>query len=1041
LAAAPVITLPIVRLIQETFLKDSLQVNVAEVFLGGLLKPFSEIKVETNPDLVEYGFMDGVRELLLDSVPSDYVLNVVDEVSKYVANKLGLSVADFAAILKHEQSVTSGDMAEEIGYFATVTAQVLRRLGGQYAKFAEELDSPIKEPLNFLWQQGNTKIYSLCTDQPWTVPFDALVISSNYRINFAGSLAENFCNFLGASNFAKLYSSVNQAKDYNKISRITPISPLLVPLPSDIANQLFPLNADRIEPFIILATVESPEPRVLNTWKAADSIINITTKQGVKRLIITLLGTGKNGLPITKVSIAMLSAITQSLNDSSSNSIQEIIFVDKSQKTIEILNKVAHSLLPQKDPDEVQLLSAEGIDYTELRYLLAEGKWKDADEETAKVMLQASGQEERGWLDKEDMEKIPSVDLQTIDQLWVKHSNGHFGFSVQKRIWLSVGDRPENDDEIYQKFAESVGWYIKYQDKWRLWDEHIFTLNAPQGHLPRYLPSQQKRIRPYLFDRNDLVTLEKYKESLSNPEPCIPVVLIIDTSASMSGEPINALNQGLIQFQQELNKDNLVSMRIEVAVITFNSSVNIVQDFVTVNQFKSPRLSASGATETGKAIEVALNLIEDRQVVYKNSSIQYYRPWLLLITDGMPTDNWRNSAKRVRRLAANKKINFFAVGVDGVDISILSEIAPIDMPPLMLRELAFTQLFKWLSASVSAVSRSQFDDRISLPPAAWAMNNEVLHKDSSIKNTQQLRVEVNKKTSQIQHDVIPSNSIVIIGDRAAGKTTFLAALAYSSSIQDYNTHFQVLPCNEKSKLLLEDSEYVLMQGLQLPRNRIDRVGNLPVYQFEMVLKPSLFVQPISAIQRKNININIYCREYPGELFYELKKQSIERYKGYISEYIDDLTAGSKLLFLIDGNTRDDRGYREALMTLSSEIRNRLTDLNHLKQYRIGVVISKCEDPLLWTYRHNVSKLMSLKFPETQNFFEQWKKYWGCEIEYFACSSFGVIGNPPRPNFRVIDREESGIYGVIENPIFWKPFGLLAPIYWLCTGKIDPRLQR
>jgi AAA-like domain len=140
LASAPVITLPIVRLIQETFLKDSLQVNVAEVFLGGLLKPLSEINAETNPDSVQYGFMDGVRELLLDSVPSDYVLNVIDEVSKYVAKKLGLSVADFAAVLKKEQPVRNSEIVDEFGYFATVTAQVLRRLGGEYAKFAEELE-------------------------------------------------------------------------------------------------------------------------------------------------------------------------------------------------------------------------------------------------------------------------------------------------------------------------------------------------------------------------------------------------------------------------------------------------------------------------------------------------------------------------------------------------------------------------------------------------------------------------------------------------------------------------------------------------------------------------------------------------------------------------------------------------------------------------------------------------------------------------------------------------------------------------------------
>lgn len=167
LASAPVITLPIVRLIQETFLKDSLQVNVAEVFLGGLLKPLSEINAETNPDQVQYDFMEGVRELLLDSVPSNYVLNVIDEVSNYVAKKLNFSLENFAAVLKKEQPVINSDIVEEVGYFATVTAQVLRRLGGEYVKVAEELDKhnqkindkeQVKVKQYWLFQ-GNPKYY------------------------------------------------------------------------------------------------------------------------------------------------------------------------------------------------------------------------------------------------------------------------------------------------------------------------------------------------------------------------------------------------------------------------------------------------------------------------------------------------------------------------------------------------------------------------------------------------------------------------------------------------------------------------------------------------------------------------------------------------------------------------------------------------------------------------------------------------------------------------------------------------------------------
>ncbi len=139
LAAAPVISLPVVRLIRAALLPECLQVNVAEVFLGGLLKPLSEIKVENNPDEVLYEFMDGVRELLIDSMPTDRVLNVVDKVSEYVAERVGLSLEDFAAVLRGEKEVEDSGVVGEVGYFATVTAQVLRRLGGEYEKVAEEL--------------------------------------------------------------------------------------------------------------------------------------------------------------------------------------------------------------------------------------------------------------------------------------------------------------------------------------------------------------------------------------------------------------------------------------------------------------------------------------------------------------------------------------------------------------------------------------------------------------------------------------------------------------------------------------------------------------------------------------------------------------------------------------------------------------------------------------------------------------------------------------------------------------------------------------
>ncbi|MEH2419596.1 MAG: GUN4 domain-containing protein [Nostoc sp.] len=125
------------------------------------------------------------------------------------------------------------------------------------------------------------------------------------------------------------------------------------------------------------------------------------------------------------------------------------------------------------------LLSEKGVDYRRLRDLLKAGNWKEADQETLAVMLKASDREQKGWLDLESINNFPCTDLRTIDQLWVKYSDGHFGFSVQKRIWKSVG-------KDYEKFGDRVGWRkgIFFNKEWLSYSDLTFTKNSPQGHLP-----------------------------------------------------------------------------------------------------------------------------------------------------------------------------------------------------------------------------------------------------------------------------------------------------------------------------------------------------------------------------------------------------------------------------------------------------------------------------------------------------------------------------------------------------------------------------
>ena len=121
--------------------------------------------------------------------------------------------------------------------------------------------------------------------------------------------------------------------------------------------------------------------------------------------------------------------------------------------------------------------------YTQLEALLKAGKWKEADGETSKVMLEVAGQTERGYLMPDDLEDFPCEDLLTIDRLWVEASNGHFGFSVQKKIWEECGS-PMSYNDDYEKFVEKVGWrsgrdgFVDYSSL------KFLLIHSPAGELP-----------------------------------------------------------------------------------------------------------------------------------------------------------------------------------------------------------------------------------------------------------------------------------------------------------------------------------------------------------------------------------------------------------------------------------------------------------------------------------------------------------------------------------------------------------------------------
>ncbi|MGH9834251.1 MAG: vWA domain-containing protein, partial [Blastocatellia bacterium] len=161
-------------------------------------------------------------------------------------------------------------------------------------------------------------------------------------------------------------------------------------------------------------------------------------------------------------------------------------------------------------------------------------------------------------------------------------------------------------------------------------------------------------------------------EFVDNPEPRCPCVLLLDTSGSMNDgkqvslqltpvqrvlhdsltaktvRPIDELNAGLVAFREELMADDLAVKRVEISLVTFGP-VRKLTDFQTPDIFRPPRLNAEGDTPIGLAIEKAVEIVRDRKAAYKQNGISYYRPWIFLISDGEPTDNWQRAAELVRR--------------------------------------------------------------------------------------------------------------------------------------------------------------------------------------------------------------------------------------------------------------------------------------------------------------------------------------------------------------------------------------------------------
>jgi len=213
---------------------------------------------------------------------------------------------------------------------------------------------------------------------------------------------------------------------------------------------------------------------------------------------------------------------------------------------------------------------------------------------------------------------------------------------------------------------------------------------------------------------NDLVL--RRQELVENPTARVPVCLCLDTSGSMAGPPIDQLNSGLRDFYAAIKADDIARYSAEIAIVTFGPTASQITDFCSIDRQQVQGLAAGGNTPMGEAVDIALKMLDQRKREYKDAGVDYFQPWLIIMTDGQPTTPWENSADAVAQLANSKKLSVFAIGVgSSADMNVLARFSP-RRSPVRLDGLKFGAFFEWLSRSVTAVSNSTPGQEVPLPP-------------------------------------------------------------------------------------------------------------------------------------------------------------------------------------------------------------------------------------------------------------------------------------------------------------------------------------
>lgn len=233
---------------------------------------------------------------------------------------------------------------------------------------------------------------------------------------------------------------------------------------------------------------------------------------------------------------------------------------------------------------------------------------------------------------------------------------------------------------------------------------------SPRNNSPATLKRARDIIRQILPSRKTELIVKTEWTDLENSSARLPCCVVADTSGSMSGTPINQLNAGLKQLGDFVREDALAARSAEICVVSAGEPLVVAVPFTPAAHFHPPMLQADGGTPLAEAIVLAITATEERIRRYNHFDFDWYRPWILVISDGMANQSSAIpvAVREVRRVENARLMSIFAVGTNREAVLRLNEFSV--RPAEELDGFDFSKLFRWLSEHIIRVNHSMPGD-------------------------------------------------------------------------------------------------------------------------------------------------------------------------------------------------------------------------------------------------------------------------------------------------------------------------------------------